>query len=109
MYWSPEDVTTKVCNCPCHIEGTQIMHMMACCQFCYDKYLTEDGEVITEKLESLQKESYLETLKRQSLEKYNNAKRMLELIEAFSIEELKEYEKMTLKEQAELIEESKDV
>ena len=58
----------NICDCICHREGTSIMHMMACCNLCYDTYLTEEGEVIPEKLEPLLGEDMLESIKRRGEE-----------------------------------------
>lgn len=35
------------------------MHMFACCGFCYQTYLTPQGELIEEKIEALVRRSYL--------------------------------------------------
>jgi hypothetical protein len=37
-----------VCMCDCHKEGSQIMHVMECCHFCYKEYLKADGTLIEE-------------------------------------------------------------
>jgi hypothetical protein len=55
----------EICECDCHKEGIQLLHFMACCQFCYEKYLTVSGEIIPEKLQPLLRESHLQSLKRQ--------------------------------------------
>ena len=61
MKW--QDV--EICDCECHREGRNIMHFMSCCQFCYDTYLTKDGEIIPEKIQELLRESQLQSLIRQ--------------------------------------------
>jgi hypothetical protein len=38
----------KICTCMCHRKsksGMSIMHMMACCEFTYEKYINDDGSV----------------------------------------------------------------
>ena len=54
----------EVCDCMCHREGVQIMHMVACCKLCYDTYLTKEGEVMPEKLEPLLKEDMMQSMQR---------------------------------------------
>jgi len=50
----------EVCDCDCHRVGRNVMHFMACCNLCYLTYLTEDGEIIPEKLQPLLRKSHLE-------------------------------------------------
>ena len=54
----------KLCDCDCHKEGTEIMHFLSCCNFCYDKYLTKDGKVVPEQIYPLLRESHLESMTR---------------------------------------------
>jgi hypothetical protein len=35
----------KICRCWCHGKGSSVMHMMACCEFTYEKYINSDGSV----------------------------------------------------------------
>lgn len=58
----------EICLCECHREGTNIMHAFPCCNLCYDKYLTEDGEPIEAKLKPLLGEGRFERSKRQAEE-----------------------------------------
>lgn len=30
----------EVCTCECHNDGVSIMHFMACCSLCYEKYIS---------------------------------------------------------------------
>jgi hypothetical protein len=43
----------EVCTCDCHIEGHNVMHCMPCCDFTYEKYITEDNRIIADKLSAL--------------------------------------------------------
>lgn len=63
MNW--ETRATKICDCECHKEGTMIMHCVACCEFCYEKYMTPEGVIIPAKLGALMRESYIDRLQRQ--------------------------------------------
>jgi len=33
------------CTCECHKDGNQIMHCMACCSECYEKFIDKNGKV----------------------------------------------------------------
>jgi len=43
------------CKCDCHRDGVQLLHFMACCPLCYQKYISEDGVVDLVRFESLWK------------------------------------------------------
>ena len=45
----------RTCMCHCHNEGNHVMHIMACCDLCGEKYINEDGSINEEKLEELMK------------------------------------------------------
>ena len=34
-----------ICECWCHRDGSQFMHIDECCRFCYQPYISEDGVV----------------------------------------------------------------
>lgn len=99
MIWLTEK--TKICTCECHREGVNIMHMMACCQFCYDTYLTLKGEIIEEKLNKIMRESYTETLLR-------HCKERLEIGES-AVEFYQNNPDATLEELAEFYEYNMDI
>ena len=35
----------EICECECHRDGDGMMHSGACCEFCYQPYISEDGVV----------------------------------------------------------------
>jgi hypothetical protein len=47
----------KLCMCDCHREGWDIMHFMACCDLCGEKYLTAAGELDTVRYKELEEKS----------------------------------------------------
>jgi hypothetical protein len=36
---------TEICECECHREDKQIIHIMPCCSLTYCKYITKDGKI----------------------------------------------------------------
>ena len=46
LYISRMDIDKdKVCTCDCHKKGFDVMHMMACCEHTYKKYINDDGSI----------------------------------------------------------------
>jgi len=35
----------NACMCSCHQDGAEVMHCIACCELCYDKYIDKDGNL----------------------------------------------------------------
>ena len=33
------------CECGCHMDGFNLMHIIACCDLCYDKYIDVEGKI----------------------------------------------------------------
>ena len=40
----------KICTCPCHKEGVEMMHMVACCNLTYEKYINKENKISEKKL-----------------------------------------------------------
>lgn len=78
----------QICDCDCHKEGVQLLHMMACCNLCYDTYLDKDGNIIPEKLDPLLNETSMETFQRQTQQREEeNINRYVELVKSGEIED----------------------
>lgn len=43
----------EICNCECHTNGMMVMHCFPCCEYCYEKYINEDGTLNEEKYQKL--------------------------------------------------------
>ena len=37
---------TKICDCSCHIKGSNVLEFMGCCDFVYEQYLERDGKTL---------------------------------------------------------------
>lgn len=43
----------KTCECTCHKDATSVMHLFPCCEFTYEKYISEEGVVDKGRLHEL--------------------------------------------------------
>lgn len=41
------------CECACHQDGVRLMHFMQCCDMCYAKFITVDGQIDQSRLDAL--------------------------------------------------------
>lgn len=88
----------EICTCDCHRVGRTIMHAFACCNLCYDKYLTEDGEIMVEKLKPLISETKFQTLIRHAEEKIERGKILEEIRDFYPTNALFQFIDMPLEE-----------
>ena len=44
-----------ICKCNCHVKGDDVLHMMPCCDYTYEKYINRDGSIDYEEYEKIVK------------------------------------------------------
>lgn len=64
--------SNKICTCPCHKDGENVIHFMSCCQLCALKYISKD--------EQIDEERYRQLLAAVNTKDYTYAKAMAECI-----------------------------
>lgn len=57
FHWLGEPITA--CDCDCHVVGWQVLHIVACCDLCYQGYITEERVVDVDLLNKALEDHYL--------------------------------------------------